>query len=100
MLYNRNMNTPVSIDSSKARGNFYDLLNSVYTKNKSYIIKKSGIPVAKLVSINDNVVKKDFLDFAGMLTEEEGDKLLNQFKDFNKRLDNAPIMDLTNRRFK
>jgi prevent-host-death family protein len=70
------MNTPVSIDSSKARSNFYDLLNSVYTKNKSYIIKKSGIPVARLVSINDNVVKKDFLDFAGMLTEEEGNKLL------------------------
>lgn len=32
--------------------------------------------------------------------ETEGDKILNQFKDFNKRLDNAPIMDLSNRRFK
>ncbi len=32
--------------------------------------------------------------------ETEGDKILSQFKDFNKRLDNAPIMDLSNRRFK
>jgi len=32
--------------------------------------------------------------------ETEGDKILKQFKDFNSRLDNAPIMDLSNKRFR
>ena len=49
---------------------------------------------------NTNLPEPTIGDEQPEKVETEGDKLLNQFKDFNKRLDNAPIMDLTNRRFK
>ena len=43
------------------------------------MIKKSGIPVAKIVSFEKN--KKDnLMDFAGMLTEKEANKLLKKVK--------------------
>lgn len=81
MLYNLYMNNLVYINSSKARGNFSDILNSVFTDKKTYVIKKSGIPVAKIVSLETNcIVNDDFMNFAGMLTTEEGDKILKMVK--------------------
>ena len=79
MLYNLGMNNLIYIDSSKARGNFSDILNSVFTDKKTYVIKKSGIPVAKIVSLEKN--KSDnLMDFAGILTEKEADKLIKKIK--------------------
>ena len=75
------MNTPIYIDSSKARNNFADILNSVFDNKKTYIINKSGIPVAKIVSLEkDDIKNDDFMDFAGMLSEKEGNKLLKIVK--------------------
>jgi len=75
------MNTPIYIDSSKARNNFADILNSVFNNKKTYIINKSGIPVAKIVSLDkENLEKDDFMDFVGMLTEKEGNKILKNIK--------------------
>ncbi len=79
MLYNLIMNNLIYIDSSKARGNFSDIINSVFTDKKIYVIKKSGIPVAKISYFDDNK-KNNFIDFAGMLTEKEADKLLKKVK--------------------
>ena len=81
MLYNLNMDNLIYIDSSKARGNFSDILNSVFTDKKTYVIKKSGIPVAKIISLEENNIEKDeFMNFAGMLSEKKGDKILKMIK--------------------
>lgn len=81
MLYNLCMNNIVYIDSSKARGNFSDILNSVFTDKKTYVIKKSGIPVAKIVSLEkDSIETDEFMNFAGMLSEKKGNKILKMIK--------------------
>ena len=69
------MNNVITVNSSTARSDFYTLMNAVSTKNKTVVIKKSGVPVMKWTKIEDKP-KKSFVDFAGMLTDEEGDKLL------------------------
>ena len=69
------------IDSSKVRNNFSSILNSVFGNKKTYIIKKSGIPVAKIVSLEkDDIKNDDFMDFAGMLSEKEGEAILRIIK--------------------
>lgn len=76
------MNAPIYIDSSKFRNNFANVLNSVFEDKKTYIINKSGIPVAKIVGLEKDDIKNDgFMDFAGMLTEKEGDKILKMVKE-------------------
>ena len=45
------MNTPVTIDASKARNDFFKLLDRVYFEDVEFIVKKTGIPVAKLKNI-------------------------------------------------
>ena len=81
MLYNDLMNTPIYIDSSKVRNNFANVLNSVFENKKTYIISKSGIPVAKIVSLEkDNTERDEFMDFAGMLSEKKADKILKMVK--------------------
>ena len=84
------MNTPIYIDSSKARNNFADILNSVFDNKKTYIINKSGIPVAKIVGLDKNDIKNDdFMDLAGMLSEKEGNKILKMVK--NSRNDGSKL---------
>lgn len=74
------MNTPIYIDSSKARNNFANILNSVFNNKKTYIIKKSGIPVAK-ISFCDKNNEDKLLDFAGMLSKKEGDKISKMIRE-------------------
>lgn len=74
------MNNLVYIDSSRARDNFSSILNSVFNDKKTYVVKKSGIPVAKISYIEDSVQKDNFMEFAGMLSEDEGDKILKMIK--------------------
>ena len=69
------MDNIITVNSSTARNDFYDLMSAVYLNNKTVIVKKSGTPVMTWNKINDKP-KKSFMDFAGMLTEEEGDRLL------------------------
>jgi len=75
------MNNLMYIDSSKVRNNFSNILNSVFGDKKTYIIKKSGIPIAKIVSLEkDDIKVDDFMDFAGMLSEKEGETILKRIK--------------------
>lgn len=69
------MDNIITVNSSTARDDFYNLMSAVYLNNKTVIIKKSGIPVMTWNKIDDKP-KKSFMDFAGMLTEKEGDRLL------------------------
>lgn len=69
------MSNTITVNSSAARKDFYNLMGAVSLKNKTVVIKKSGIPVMKWTKIEDKP-KKSFTDFAGMLTDEEGDRLL------------------------
>ena len=57
-MYNLSMNNLIYIDSSKVRNNFSSILNSVFKNKKTYVIRKSGIPVAK-ISYIEEVGKKD-----------------------------------------
>ncbi|MGD9129696.1 MAG: hypothetical protein PVJ09_04380 [Candidatus Woesebacteria bacterium] len=59
------MTDNISIDASKARNNFFNILNTVYKdKTVSFTIKKSGIPVAVISKYKATVSKKT-LNFAG-----------------------------------
>ena len=68
------MNTPVSIDSSKARSGFFDLIDKVNKGGKEVIIKKMGIPWVKIIPVKTNEDK--FLKYAGFLSKEQGDKMI------------------------
>ncbi len=75
------MNNLTYLDSSKVRNNFSSILNSVFNNKKTFIVKKSGIPVAKIMSLEkDDIVGDNFMDFAGMLTKKEGEKILKMVK--------------------
>lgn len=64
------------LDSSQARTNFFDILASVYRTNKTYIIKKSGIPVAQICALTSNTPPQSIMKYAGILSKAEGSKLL------------------------
>ncbi len=72
------MNTLIYIDSSKARSNFADILTDVFNNKKTFIINRSGIPVAKIVSLEKD--NDEFMNFAGMLSEKKADKILKKIK--------------------
>lgn len=75
------MNNLIYIDSSKARENFSNILNSVFNDRKTYVVKKSGIPMVKIDYFEkNNNEKDDFMSFAGMLSEKEGNKILKIIK--------------------
>ena len=67
------------VDSSKARENFFKILNSVCKDKKTYVIEKSGIPVAK-ISCVDEAPKRSFREFAGILTDAEAKRMLKLVK--------------------
>lgn len=73
------MSNLISISSSKARSNFFDILEAVYIKNKGYLIEKSGIPVAKIVRIEEstNKVKKvNLMKLAGAWKDVDTDSMI------------------------
>ncbi len=45
------------IDASKARNNFFKLLDDVFTNDKTFVIRKAGITVAKLEKAGKPVKK-------------------------------------------
>lgn len=68
----------ITISASKARTDFFDILTAVYMKNKGYLIKKSGIPVAKIVKIEKPMNKKtkvDLMSFAGAWKNIDAEKV-------------------------
>lgn len=71
------MNNIISIDASKARNEFFKILNKVFLEEKKFLIKKSGIPVAEITKpkeINEN----DILSFAGIWDNKSG-KIINKY---------------------
>lgn len=72
------MDNTITVNSSTARNNFYNLLSSVYVDKKTVVIKKSGVEWGRIVP---PASKKDvFMSYAGFLTKKEGDKLLKLVK--------------------
>lgn len=59
------MNTPIPIDASKARNDFFKLLDKVYFEDVTFIVEKSGIPVAQVVKAKVKK-KKDLMEFYGI----------------------------------
>jgi len=68
------MDNTITVNSSTARNDFYDLLSAVYLNKKTVVIKKSGVEWGRIVPPNPN--KDTFMSYAGFLTEKEGDRLL------------------------
>lgn len=78
----------ISISSSKARSDFFDILEAVYLKNKGYLIKKSGIPVAKIVGIAGSETanrKMNLMKLAGAWKNIDTDSMIKYI--YEGRLD-------------
>jgi len=43
------MSNTITIDASKARSDFFNILTKVYAENKGFLIKRAGVPVAELI---------------------------------------------------
>lgn len=71
-----------NIDASKARNNFFNILMRAY-KGEVFLIKKAGIPVAKISKPSlDN--KRSILDFAGALKKINDKKLIKRIYNVRK----------------
>ncbi len=53
-----------TITITKFRNEIFDVINNVHKKGEEFIIEKSGVPVAKLVSINN-------IDYKSSINTEE-----------------------------
>ena len=64
-----------TVNASAARSNFFDILDRVYAAGESFLVKKSGIPVAV---ISKPVVKnKNIMEFAGVWKDVDADKMID-----------------------
>lgn len=65
------------IDASKARIDFFKILDWVYLKDKSFLIKKAGIPVAEISKPKSSLTRKNILEFAGVWSDIDNKKIIN-----------------------
>lgn len=65
------------IDASKARTDFFKILDWVYLNDKTLLIKKSGIPVAEISKPKSLLAKKNILEFAGAWSDIDDKKIIN-----------------------
>ncbi len=65
----------ITIDASKARNDFFNLLNKVFLEDMTFVIKKAGIPVAKITK-PDAHEKSDVMKFAGILRDAPADEII------------------------
>jgi len=73
------------------------------TITKPTLVKPDEVPEPEIVDEPQTQVEPEINKNTPQEPETfktSGDDLLNKFKDLNKRMDNAPIMDLSNRRFR
>lgn len=70
------MNTAIPIDASRARNNFFKILERVYLNNESFLIKKGGLPMAEIVKPKKEK-KGDLLKFAGIWKDLDTDKIFS-----------------------
>jgi hypothetical protein len=71
------MDNMIFVDASRARSNFFNILDSVYLKNKSFLIKKAGIPVAEISRPRILLKNKKFFEFAGTWSDIDADEIMN-----------------------
>ena len=80
------MDNVTFIDASKARIDFFKILDSVYLKNESFFIKKAGIPVAEISKPKSLSKEKNILEFAGIWSDVDNNKIINRI--YTARKDN------------
>jgi len=73
-MYNWTMSNTVSIDASKARKDFFKILEDVGNGKNDFLIKKSGIPVARVVSVNNDF---DIMELAGSWKDIDSKAMIN-----------------------
>lgn len=78
------MDTITFIDASKARVDFFKILDGVYFKNKSFLIKKAGIPVAEISKPKSLLTKKSILEFAGVWSDIDNNKVIDSIYEARK----------------
>lgn len=71
------MNNVISIDASKARNEFFKILDKVFLEKKSFLVKKSGIPVAEITRPKE-ITEDNILPFAGIWDNKSG-KIINKY---------------------
>lgn len=77
----------IVIDASKARSDFFNLLLRAY-KGEAFLIKKSGIPVAKIARPDlDNV--SNILKFAGAFKDIDDRKMVKNI--YHRRRDSLNL---------
>ena len=64
------------IDASEARINFFKILDSVFLKDKSFLIKKAGIPVAEISKPKSLSKRKNIIEFAGIMSDIDNNKII------------------------
>lgn len=69
------MNNLTPIDASKARENFFKILDKVYLEDKAFLIRKAGIPVAELIKASA-VSRRDIMNFAGVWKDIDAKKII------------------------
>lgn len=77
------MNNYITIDATNARNDFFKLLDKVYMGNKTFLIKKAGIPVAELQKPKV-ITNADIERFAGIWKGKKGELIEKYAKKFRK----------------
>lgn len=78
------MDNATFIDASKARIDFFKILDRVYLKDRSFLIKKAGIPVAEISRPKSLLTRKKILDFAGAWSDIDNDRLIKSIYEARK----------------
>lgn len=65
----------ITIDASKARRDFFKILDKVYLEEKAFLIRKAGIPVAE-ISKAILTPKRDIMEFAGIWKDIDAGKMI------------------------
>lgn len=78
------MDNATFIDASKARIDFFKILDSVYLRDRSFLIKKAGIPVAEISRPKSLLTRKKILDFAGAWSDIDNSGLVKSIYEARK----------------
>lgn len=74
----------IFIDASKARSDFFSILDSVYLNGSSFLIKKAGIPVAEISRPRTLLNNSDLFKFAGIWSDIDANKIINTIYESRK----------------
>ena len=73
----------ITVEASKARNNFFKILDKVFTEDKTFLVKKSGIAVAE-ISKPKKGKKNEILKYAGAWKNLDADKLITYINEGRK----------------